>query len=101
MDKIISKSQNAFVQGRQIHDLVLIANKCLDSRIRSGELRVLCKLDTEMAYDHVNWNFLLLRRCGFEEKWHSWIAHCISLMCFILFFLFFSVLLNGKSIRFL
>jgi hypothetical protein len=34
----------------------------------------------EKAYDHMNWKFLLylLRRCGFEEKWYSWIEHCIS-----------------------
>ena len=50
---IISQAQNAFVEGRQILDTVLIANEAVDSILRKKESGLLCKLDIEKAYDHI------------------------------------------------
>ena len=73
---MVSSSQNAFVEGRQILNAVLIANEAIDSMLKRNESEVLCKLDMEKAYDHINWNFLLLvmQQVGFEEKWAGWIS---------------------------
>ncbi|KAF5471044.1 hypothetical protein F2P56_011519 [Juglans regia] len=90
MGKIISKSQSAFVKGRQILDSVLIANECLESRVRNSTQGLLCKLDMKKAFDHVNWDFLLyiLGKHGFGERWCQWIKHCITTVSF-------STLING------
>lgn len=91
LDEIISSSHNAFVRGRKILNLVLIVDECIDSRMRTGELGMLCKLDIHKAYDHITWNFLLyiLKRCGFGEKWCRWIEFCISTIKY-------SVIMNGS-----
>jgi hypothetical protein len=101
LGKITYNFQNAFIRGRQILDVILVANECfchifnsgwlhlqpkwkpsvswLDCHIRSREPEVLCKLDLEKVYDHVKWeSFLyLLKRCGSKEKLRDWIACCI------------------------
>lgn len=95
MKKVVSYSQNAFVQGRQILDVALIANEATDSRLRSQRKGVVHKLDIEKAYEHVNQNLMLAMLCkmGFRKKWVHWIQFCISTERF-------SILVNGTSYGF-
>jgi hypothetical protein len=58
------------LSGGDILDFVLVANECIDSRLRLGVPCLLCKLESKKAYNHVNWEFLLylLKRNDFGEK---------------------------------
>lgn len=59
MDQLETQSQMAFILRRQITDASLIAYECLDSRMRKKEAGIVCKVDLEKVYDHVNCQFLL------------------------------------------
>ena len=95
MGDIILASQNAFVLNKQILDPVLIANEYLDNRLKFGLPRLLCKLDVEKAFDHVNWGFLMnsLECSSFPNKWRRWIFFCLSTVSF-------SILNNGSPYGF-
>ena len=47
-------SQNAFVEERQVLKFVLIENRCMNRRVHSKIPGVICELDIEKVYDHVN-----------------------------------------------
>ena len=95
MDKVISKSQNAFVEGRQVLDAVLIANEIVDSTLKRKECGLICKLNIQKAYDSINWEFLyqVMGRMDFDNRWMSWIKWCISTASF-------SVLFNSSPVGF-
>lgn len=47
-------AQNTFAERRQIHDTSFIANEIVYLMLKGKENDVLCKLDIEKAYDHIN-----------------------------------------------
>uniref|UniRef100_A0A2N9IY01 Reverse transcriptase domain-containing protein n=1 Tax=Fagus sylvatica TaxID=28930 RepID=A0A2N9IY01_FAGSY len=73
----------------------ILSKTCCVLRLKAGIPGLLCKLDVEKAYDHVNWNFLLymLERCGFGAKWRNWMYFCISTVQY-------SILINGTPCGF-
>ena len=81
----ISESQGAFVSGRQILDVALIANEVVEDYRSSRKSGIIFKIDFEKAYDHVEWPFLqfVLEKKGFKEKWRSWIHGCLASVSFL------------------
>lgn len=60
ISQLVNKHQMAFIKGRQIMDASLLASEYIHSTIRGGTPGLMCKLDTEKAYDHLNWEFLII-----------------------------------------
>ena len=72
------------MEGRQILDAMFVANEAIDSILRNNRGAILCKLDIEKAYEHVDWSFLcwVMEKMGFGEKLIRWIRWCISIASF-------------------
>ena len=70
ISKLISPSK-MLLWRKVILDASLIANEVLDSTLKSKDKGVLCKLDIEKVYDHLNWSFLfsIMDMMGFGKKW--------------------------------
>ena len=83
MDSIITPYQNAFFQGRNITNNILVAHVILDI-LRKKKGRKNCfsvlKIDMSKAYDRLNWNFLkvVLIAMKFDAKWIKWIMECVT-----------------------
>lgn len=90
LGEVIRECQHAFVGDRQILDTVMAANETVDDLMAAKRDGLVCKLDMEKVYDHVNWNFVdyMLSRWGFGVKWRLWMKSCIPTTSF-------AVLVNG------
>lgn len=86
---ILSKNQSGFIQGRNIHDNVLLSQEMAQFLDR-GNTRIL-KLAMEKAYDRMSWFFMtkVLRQFGFSEFIIDMIWRLLSNNSY-------SVLRNGK-----
>ena len=78
-DKLILKTQSAFLKGRNIMNGIMALHEILHETKRKNEVGVVLKLDFEKAYDKVNWNFMFecLSHRGFCATWCDWIRKVV------------------------
>lgn len=94
MDCLITPFQNAFIQGRNISDNILIAHEIFDY-LGKKKGRKNCfgalKIDMSKAYDRIDWNFLkaVLGAMNFNDRWVQWIMECVTSV-------HYTLLINGN-----
>lgn len=70
MQDLIDEDQTGFIKERQTQDNMRRCLRVIEHIQRTGESAVLVGIDTEKAFDSVNWIFLykVLKKCRFNEE---------------------------------
>ena len=58
LDALVSRSQNAFITGRSLHDNFVLVKQSARLLHQLGTPRILLKLDLARAFDSLAWPFL-------------------------------------------
>eukprot|EP00253_Pinus_taeda_P025786 PITA_25786 len=84
--------QFGFLDGRQIHEAIGVAQEVIHSVRQQKKKGVVFKIDLSKAYDRINWIYLrmLLTHLGFNYSFISWIMGCISNVSY-------AILINGVA----
>ncbi|XP_072077796.1 uncharacterized protein [Arachis hypogaea] len=79
MPGLVGETHSAFVQGRKIHDGILIACETVQWLKLRKKSSTIIKLDFQKAYDRVKWSFvdIVLQKMGFGRRWREWIKECV------------------------
>eukprot|EP00253_Pinus_taeda_P014791 PITA_14791 len=92
LSKNISMEQFGFLEGRQIHEAIGVAQEVIHSIKQKKTKGSILKIDLSKAYDRINWLYLrlFLTHLGFNYSFVSWIMGCITNVSFV-------VLINGVA----
>eukprot|EP00253_Pinus_taeda_P027771 PITA_27771 len=95
LSKNISSEQFGFLDGRQIHEAIGIAQETLHSIRQTIKKGAVIKIDLSKAYDRICWTYLrmLLTHLGFKLDFINWIMGCVTSVSF-------AVLINGAASSF-
>eukprot|EP00253_Pinus_taeda_P006109 PITA_06109 len=95
LSRNISMEQFGFLDGRQIHEAIGVAQEVIHSVKLKKKKGVVLKIDLSKAYDRISWLYLrmLLTHMGFSYPFVSWIMGCITNVSFV-------VLVNGATSSF-
>eukprot|EP00253_Pinus_taeda_P003487 PITA_03487 len=92
LSRNISMEQFGFLDGRQIHEAIGVAQEVIHSVKQKKKKGMVLKIDLSKAYDRINWLYLrlLLTHLGFNYSFISWIMGCITNVSF-------AILINGAA----
>lgn len=92
LSRKISREKFGFLEGRQIHEAIGIAQEGLHSLKTKTLKGVVIKLDLLKAYDRVNWLYIrmLLTHLGLSYGFIRWVMSCLTTISFV-------VLVNGAA----
>eukprot|EP00253_Pinus_taeda_P025838 PITA_25838 len=95
LSRNISSEQFGFLDGRQIHEAIGVAQEVIHSIRQKKKKGAVLKIDLSKAFDRVSWLYLrmMLTHLGFNYTFTSWIMGCISSVSF-------AVLINGSASTF-
>eukprot|EP00253_Pinus_taeda_P011881 PITA_11881 len=84
LSRNISMEQFGFLNGRQIHEAIGVAQEVTHSIKVKKKKGVVLKIDLSKAYDRISWLYLrmLLTHIGFSYPFVSWIMGCITNVSF-------------------
>jgi hypothetical protein len=95
LSKNILEQQFGFLEGRQIHEAIGIAQEGLHSMKTRSLKGAVLKIDLSKSYDRVSWLYirLLLTHLGFDVPFINWVMNCLTSASFV-------VLINGSASSF-
>ena len=95
LSKKVSGEQFGFLEGRQIHEAIGVAQEGLHSMKKLRIEGAVIKIDLSKAYDRVNWLYIrmLMTHLGFEVDFIRWTMSCITSVSF-------AILINGAATSF-
>ena len=88
----ISSEQFGFLEGRQIHEAIGVAQEGLHSMKVQKQKGAVIKIDLSKAYDRVSWLYIrmLLTHLVFSYEFTRWVMACLTTVSF-------AVLINGSA----
>ena len=85
LSKIISLKQFGFLENRQIHEAIRVAQEGMHNIKLNKSKGAILKINLSKDFDKVSWLYLklLLTHLGFNYSFIKWIFACISIVSFV------------------
>lgn len=81
LSRHISKEQFGFLDGRQIHEAIGVAQETIHSIKINKSKHAVVKIDLSKSYDRISWMYLqmLLTHLEFQVDFINWVMGCLTM----------------------